>query len=146
MPQEATLEEAAAAIEDDFAFLDGPREKIEHVVELGKDLAPLDPVHKVEANKVRGCQSQVWLVADRDGDERLRFAADSDAIIVKGLIALLMRLYDGRTPSEIEGSSTQVFERIGLGAMLTPGRANGLYAMINRIRQIAAAVKAPGAA
>ncbi|MCB1883303.1 MAG: SufE family protein [Geminicoccaceae bacterium] len=139
MALEATVEAAAAAIEEDFALLDGAREKIEYVVELGKDLPPLADGLKSETSRVRGCQSQVWLVADRDEKGRLRFEADSDAIIVKGLIALLMRLYDGRAPDEILNNPPDVFERIGLGAMLTPGRANGLYAMVNRIQQIAAA-------
>lgn len=140
MPAEPTVQDAASAIEEDFVFLDGPREKIEHVVELGRALPPLDARHKVAANLVRGCQSQVWLVADLDAEGRLRLSADSDAIIVKGLIGLLLRLYDAREPAEILANPPDVFERIGLGKMLTPGRANGLYSMVNRVQQIAGGV------
>jgi cysteine desulfuration protein SufE len=139
MAQAGTIEEAAAAIEADFALFEAFRDKIEYLIELGRELAPMDDALKTEANKVRGCQSQVWMVAELDRSSgRLRFSADSDAVLVRGLIGLLMRLYDGRRPEEILDNPPEVFERIGLGRMLTPGRANGLYAMVGRIRQFAA--------
>ncbi len=131
---------AQAAIEEDFALFDDVRDKIEYVIDLGKSLPPLPEALKTEANRVRGCQSQVWLVADLDpATRRVTLRADSDAVIVKGLISLLLRLYDDRTPEAIAGNPPAVFERIGLGRMLTPGRANGLYAMVERIRQLALA-------
>jgi cysteine desulfuration protein SufE len=131
---------AETEIEEDFALFDDVREKIEYVIDLGKDLPPLPEPLKTEANRVRGCQSQVWLVADLDPATRhISLRADSDAVIVKGLISLVLRLYNDRTPEAITASTPAVFERIGLGRMLTPGRANGLYAMIERVRQLAAA-------
>ncbi len=131
---------AQAAIEEDFALFDDVRDKIEYIIDLGKGLPPLPETSKTEANRVRGCQSQVWLVAELDpGTRRLALRADSDAVIVKGLISLLLRVYDQRTPEAIAQNPPEVFERVGLGKMLTPGRANGLYAMVERIRQLARA-------
>jgi cysteine desulfuration protein SufE len=96
--------------------------------------------YRVDANKVHGCQSQVWMVAELDEEKgRVRFHADSDAFIVKGLIALLMRLYSDRPPAEILDSPPTVLDRIGLGRHLTPNRANGLYSMVSRVRELAAA-------
>jgi cysteine desulfuration protein SufE len=134
------IDETQAMIEEDFALFDDVRDKIEYIIDLGKDLPPLDDALKTEGNRVRGCQSQVWMVADLDRDtRRMHLAADSDAVIVKGLISLLLRLYDQRSPEAILASPPEVFERVGLGKMLTPGRANGLYSMIERIRQFAKA-------
>lgn len=134
--------EAQAAIEEDFALFDDVRDKIEYIIDLGKDLPPLPDAFKTEGNRVRGCQSQVWLVADLDPvTRRLSIRADSDAVIVKGLISLLLRIYADRTPEAIATNPPEVFERVGLGKMLTPGRANGLYAMVKRIRQLAIAYK-----
>ena len=130
--------EAAAAIEEDFALFDDVRDKIEHIIELGKDLPSLPDDLKTEANRVRGCQSQVWLVAELDPNtRRIGLRADSDAVIVKGLISLLLQLYDQRSPEAIIANPPEVFERVGLGKMLTPGRANGLYSMVERTRQLA---------
>ena len=132
--------EAAAGIEEDFALFDDARDKIEHIIELGKDLPPLPDALKTEANRVRGCQSQVWLVAELDPEtRRIGLRADSDAVIVKGLISLLLQLYDQRPPEAIIANPPEVFERVGLGKMLTPGRANGLYSMVERTRQLATA-------
>lgn len=129
-----------AAIEEEFALFDDVRDKIEYIIDLGRDLPPLPEAFKTEANRVRGCQSQVWLVADLDpATRRITLRADSDAVIVKGLISLLLRLYGGHTPEAIIANPPEVFERVGLGRMLTPGRANGLYSMVERIRQLARA-------
>ena len=131
---------AEAEIEEDFALFDDVRDKIEYIIDLGKDLPPLPEDLKTEGNRVRGCQSQVWLVAELDPETRcIAYRADSDAVIVKGLISLVLRLYGGRTPEAVAASTPAVFERVGLGRMLTPGRANGLYSMIERVRQLAAA-------
>ena len=131
---------AEAEIEEDFALFDDVRGKIEYIIDLGKDLEPLPDELKTEGNRVRGCQSQVWLVAELDpATRRMALRADSDAVIVKGLISLVLRLYGGRTPEAISGSTPAVFERLGLGKMLTPGRANGLYSMIERVRALARA-------
>jgi cysteine desulfuration protein SufE len=132
---------AADRLREDFALLDDYRDKIEHIIDLAKHLPPRPEALKTEATKVRGCQSQVWLVAEPEG-ERLHLQADSDAILVKGLIALLLELYDRRTAEEILANPPEVLEEIGLSRFLTPGRANGLYSMINRIRTLAEGVQA----
>ena len=147
MERTATVGEAEARLREDFALLDDYRDKIEYIMDLGKRLPPLPDALKTEANKVRGCQSQVWLVAELDpGSGRLRLRADSDAILVRGLIALLLELYDGRRPEEILANPPRVLEEIGLSRFLTPGRANGLEAMVARIRALAAAYAAGTAA
>ena len=131
-------EEYISVCEEEFGFFDDARERIEHIVELGRALEPIREAAKTEANRVRGCQSQVWMEARFDGDQqRLGLTADSDAIIVKGLITLVLRLYANRPPQEILDNPPDVFERIGLGKMLTPGRANGLYSMVNRVHEFA---------
>ncbi|MEM8952416.1 MAG: SufE family protein, partial [Pseudomonadota bacterium] len=130
-------------------LFDDWREKIEYVMDLGKNLQAFPEEHRIEANKVKGCQSQVWIVADmNEGSGTLNIAADSDAFIVKGLIALLLRLYADRKPEDIIANPPDVFDEIGLGKHLSPSRANGLHAMVNRIRQIATAAArgAPAAA
>ena len=91
---------------------------------------------------MRGCQSQVWMVAEPEAGGRIHLRAESDAILVKGEISLLLRLYDRRTPQEILDNPPTVLERIGLSKLLTPGRANGLYAMVARIRSMAEAFAA----
>ena len=140
MTQAPTIAEEQRLIAEDFKLFDDWREKIEYVLDLGRKLAPFPEQHRTDANKVKGCQSQVWMVAEVDPDaRRMRIAADSDAFIVRGLIALLLRLYADRTPQEILDNPPVVFDEIGLGAHLSPTRANGLHAMIKRIRQLAAA-------
>ena len=140
MPDDASIAEAAAALEEEFALLEDWRDKVELLIELGRELPPLPEALKTEASKVRGCQSQVWLVAEPEAGGRLHLRADSDAVLVKGLILLLLRLYDRRTPAEILANPPDVLERIGLAKLLTPGRSNGLYAMVGRIRGIAEAL------
>lgn len=149
MTKAATIAEEQAAIAEDFDLFDDWRDKIEYVLDLGKRLVPFPDEHRIDANKVRGCQSQVWMVAKRDETSgRLQIQADSDAFIVKGLIALLLRLYADRGPQEILDNPPTVFDEIGLGKHLSPTRANGLHAMIKRIHQIATAAVhgAPAAA
>lgn len=135
-----TIADAARELEEEFALLDDWRDKVEMIIDLGKELPPLPEGLKTEASKVRGCQSQVWLVAEPESDGRIHLRADSDAVLVKGLISLLLRLYDRRAPAEILANPPDVLERIGLSKLLTPGRSNGLYAMVGRIRGIAEAL------
>jgi cysteine desulfuration protein SufE len=138
MSQAATIAAEQQLIAEDFALFDDWREKIEYVLDLGRALDGLPEDERVEANKVKGCQSQVWMVAELDRDSGLvTIRADSDAFIVRGLIGLLLRLYANRPPEEILANPPAVFEEIGLGAHLSPTRANGLHAMIKRIRQLA---------
>lgn len=139
MTQAPTIAEEQQLIAEDFELLDDWREKIEYVLDLGKKLEPIPEPLRTDANKVRGCQSQVWMVAELEpATGRVQIQADSDAFIVRGLIALLLRLYSGRRPQEILDNPPAVFEEIGLGAHLSPTRANGLHAMVKRIHQLAA--------
>ncbi|MFP4125435.1 MAG: SufE family protein [Alphaproteobacteria bacterium] len=136
----ASIRDRQQELEGEFALFDDWREKIDYVMDLGKTLPPFPEEARTEANRVHGCQSQVWMDARIDPETgRLRLVADSDAILVKGLIGLLLRLYDDRPPREIVDNPPEVFERIGLGRHLTPGRANGLHEMIRRVRELAAA-------
>jgi len=127
---------------EDFGFLDDWEDRYRYVIELGKGLPELPERERVEANKVRGCASQVWLVSeiDHNGEPRLRFRGDSDAHIVRGLIAILFALYSGRTAREIlEIDPESVFNEIGLREHLTSQRSNGLSSMLVRIRSDAQA-------
>ncbi|MDO8838551.1 MAG: SufE family protein [Parvibaculum sp.] len=135
---------------DDFAFLDDWEERYRYVIELGRTLEPLSEAEHAPANKVEGCVSQVWLIAEprkgADGTLRLHFRGDSDAHIVRGLIAILMRLYSDRTPVEILAIDARaVFGKLGLDEHLTPQRSNGLYSMVGRIQADAKAHPVPAA-
>jgi cysteine desulfuration protein SufE len=125
----------------EFEFLGDWEERYRYVIELGRELAPLSPDEHVDANKVRGCASQVWLVTEPTPDGRLAFRGDSDAHIVRGLIAILLRLYSGRTPQEILAFDAKAgFARLGLAGALSQQRSNGLFSMVERIRRDAQAV------
>jgi cysteine desulfuration protein SufE len=126
-------------IESDMAFLDEWEDRYRYVIDLGKSLPPLDPALKTPATKVDGCASQVWLAPRREG-ERIDFDGDSDAMIVRGLIAVLRSLYGGRTASEILAiDAPGALARLGLDQALSAQRSNGLRAMVERLRAIAAA-------
>jgi cysteine desulfuration protein SufE len=125
----------------EFALFTDWQDRYEHLIELGKDLPLIAPEHKVDANLVRGCQSRVWLHAVQQGDV-VHFTADSDAMITKGIVALLVRVYTGRAPQEILNASTEFIDRIGLRAHLSPNRANGLSAMIDQMKRYALAFSA----
>lgn len=128
-------------IEDNFELLDEWEDRYRYVIELGRTLSPLADEEKTDLTKVRGCASQVWLVFDRDHETgRLIFRGESDAHIVQGLIAILLAIYNDKTPAEILAADAHaVFARLGLNDHLTPQRSNGLKSMINRIRAIAEA-------
>jgi len=143
----STIAEAEAQLRDEFELLDDPRDRVEHIIDLGRALPGLPEALKTEANRVRGCQSRVWVVADYDAaQDRLSFRGDSDAIISRGLVALVLRLYGGQRPREIARTEPAIFEAIGLGNLITPGRSNGLYSMVARVRDMAAAFSAAPAA
>ncbi len=126
-------------IRDDFSFLDDWEDKYRYVIELGKQLPDLADDKRTETNKVRGCVSQVWLVTRRDGD-RLHFEGDSDAMIVRGLVAILLSIYQDHTPQEIIGlDAKEVFGDLGLKDHLTPQRSNGFVSMVDRIQSDARA-------
>ena len=123
---------------DDFAFLDDWEDRYRYVIELGKALPDLPEDERTAENKVHGCASQVWLVSHSDGaeDPLLTFEGDSDAHIVRGLVAIVLAVYSGRTASEIAATDAiEIFDRIGLVEHLSSQRANGLRSMVKRIRE-----------
>ncbi len=132
-------------IVENFSLLDEWYDCYRYVIELGRGLIPLDENDRCEANKVRGCASQVWLATVVDHDDRgpiLTFLGDSDAHIVRGLIAILLALFSGRHTEEILSSDAiALFERLGLREHLTPQRSNGFRAMVDRIRAAAGAAR-----
>jgi cysteine desulfuration protein SufE len=135
-----------AALQSDFELLDDWEDRYRYIIELGRGLAPFPEAHRSEATKVRGCASQVWLTSEvRDGSDNagpvLHFEGDSDAHIVRGLIAILFALYQDKTAKEILALEPQtVFQSLGLKEHLTPQRSNGLASMVERIRSDARAV------
>lgn len=125
---------------DDFAFLSDWEERYMHVIDMGKSLAPLTLDEKTDATKVKGCVSQVWLVTETTSDTptRFMFRGDSDAHIVKGLVAVVLEIYSGRTAQDIEALDVKaILEQLDLTEHLSPQRSNGLSAMIDRIRNVA---------
>lgn len=135
-----TIQAALAELSEDFELLDDWEDRYRHVIELGRELAPLVDDERSDANRVRGCASQVWLVTDPSADGRLRFRGDSDALIVRGLVAIVLRLLSGRTPAEIAGFDARAaFDRLGLSGALSAQRTNGLYSLVERIRREAGA-------
>ncbi len=134
--EEKTLLETENGIVEEFSMFDEWLDKYEYLIELGKSLKTYPEEKKTDDRLVKGCQSRVWVDFElKDG--RLYFNADSDAIITKGIISLLVRIYSGRTPQEILSSDFSVVERIGLKDNLSPTRANGLVSMIQKLKEIA---------
>ena len=125
---------------DEFDLLGDWEERYRHIIDLGRGLAPLTDAERSDDNRVRGCASQVWLVTERQADGRLGFRGDSDAHIVRGLIAVVLRLLSGRSPAEITGFDTAAaFARLGFAGALPTQRSNGLASMVERIRRDASA-------
>ncbi len=132
-----------ADLSAEFDLLGDWEERYRYVIDLGRELAPLTETERSEANKVRGCASQVWLVTEPQPDRTVRFRGDSDAHIVRGLIAILLRLFSGRRPADILAfDARSAFDRLGLTGALSAQRSNGLFSMVERIRRDAAAVSA----
>lgn len=136
-----SLKEAEEAVIEDFSAFDEWLDKYDYLIDLGKNLEAYDEAGKTDDKLIKGCQSRVWLDFKVEGG-RIFFSADSDAIITKGIISLLISIYSGRTPQEILSSDFSVIEKIGLKENLSPTRANGLVSMIERIRETAAEVAA----
>jgi len=129
---DAELQELA----DEFDLLGDWEERYRYVIDLGRDLAPLTDAERSDVNKVRGCASQVWLVTEPQADGTLQFRGDSDAHIVRGLIAILLRLYSERRPAEITAFDAHAaFDKLGLSGALSAQRSNGLASMVARIRR-----------
>ena len=131
-----SLKEAQQEIVDEFAMLGDWQDRYEHLIELGKELPLIAPELKTDENLVRGCQSRVWLTAE-DRGEAIHFTADSDAVITKGLVALLVRVLNDRTPEEIMGTPLTFIDAIGLREHLSPNRSNGLVAMLDQMKRYA---------
>jgi cysteine desulfuration protein SufE len=136
-PTEPTAAEAIAAIAEELSFFEDWMDRYRQIIDWGRALPPYPDEWRDKAHKVEGCQSQVWLAAEeRDG--RLFLAGASDAAIVSGLIALLLRVYSGRTPAEVLATDPAFLKDLGLIGNLSGTRANGVVAMIGRIREMAA--------
>ncbi len=140
MSRPDTIEDALGELVDEFEVLGDWEERYRYVIDLGRELTPLSEPERSDANKVRGCASQVWLVTEPGADNSLEFRGDSDAHIVRGLIAVLLRLYSGRSPEEIANFDAEAaFARLGLSGALSQQRSNGLASMVERIRRDAKA-------
>ena len=128
-----TIENLQENLIEDFSFFDDWTQKYEYMIELSKTLDKMDDSLKNDENLIKGCQSKVWLNADfKDG--KINFIADSEAIITKGIIAILLMVFNNKTPNEIIKSDVSFIEKIGLKEHLSPNRANGLYSMIKQIK------------
>jgi cysteine desulfuration protein SufE len=140
MNPDLSIAETEKEIIGEFALFDSWDDKYEYIIDLGKKLPPLDPKYKTDENRVRGCQSSVWLVADyRDG--KLFYKAESDAMIVKGLISMLIRVLSGRTTNEILEAKLDFIREIGMTTHLAQTRSNGLLSMVKQMKHYALAYK-----
>jgi cysteine desulfuration protein SufE len=140
MEDDQTIESVEKEIVEEFALFDSWDDKYEYIIDLGKKLQPLEQQFKLDENKVRGCQSTVWMVAEyRDG--KLNFKAESDAVIVKGLISLLIRVLSGHTPDEILEAKLDFIQQIGMTTHLAQTRSNGLLSMVKQMKNYAIAYK-----
>ncbi|MFG6137061.1 MULTISPECIES: SufE family protein [Halomonas] len=131
-----TAEQAQQELVDEFEMFDNWMDRYQYIIDLGKQLPTFPEEWKRDELKIQGCQSNVWMHHERDG-ERLRFQAISDAAIVSGLIAVLMRIYDDRRPEDIRDTSPHFLKDLGLDKHLSPTRSNGLNAMLERIYRVA---------
>ena len=139
----ATINEIQDEVIEEFSDFDDWMDKYQLLIDLGNEQKALDEKYKTESNLIDGCQSRVWLQADY-ADGVMKFSAESDALIVKGIVALIIRVLDGHTPQEILDADLYFIDRIGLREHLSPTRSNGLLAMIKQIRAYALAYKIKG--
>jgi cysteine desulfuration protein SufE len=139
-----TINEAQDEIIEEFEELDDWMDRYQLLIDLGNGQKPLPPEEKTEQNLIDGCQSRLWLVCEQKDDGRLYFRAESDALIVKGIVSLLIRVLSGHTPDEILGADLYFIDRIGLRDNLSPTRANGLLSMLKQMRMYALAFKVGG--
>ena len=135
-----TIEENIAQIEEDFSMFDEWVDKYAYLIDLGKSLPLIDSKYKDEQHLIRGCQSQVWLAAEQDREGDVVFTADSDAIITKGIISLLIKVLSGQKPVDIAAADLSFIDRIGLSSHLSPTRDNGIYEMIRPMKYYTAAL------
>jgi cysteine desulfuration protein SufE len=131
------LANEADEIIEEFSLFEDWEDKYSYIIDLGKKLSPLDDKHKTEQNMVVGCSSQVWLISHKDNSNKYFFLADSDAYIVKGLIAILLRIFSGKTAEEIQNINIEdFFLSLGLKQHLSPNRSNGFFSMVNKIKKL----------
>jgi len=133
-----TIDEIQQEIVEEFSGFEDWMDKYAYLIEIGNEMTPIDAKYKVESNLIRGCQSRVWLHQEFT-DGKIVFEAESDALIVKGLVALLLRIYSNRTPKEILESEPRFIDEIGLRQHLSPTRSNGLLAMVKQMKLYALA-------
>lgn len=127
---------------EEFSLFDDWMDKYEHLIELGKDVPAIDPARKTDEHLIRGCQSKVWLAADETSSGTVEFTADSDAIITKGLVGLMVRIFSGAEARAIAEAELHFLDAIGLHQHLSPTRSNGLASMVQQMRLYAAALAA----
>lgn len=135
-----SMKEKQEEIIEEFAFFEDWMDKYAHIIDLGKDLELIEERDKREENLIKGCQSRVWLVAETDEEGRMRFKADSDALITKGIIALLIRVVNGEEPETVAKEELYFVNEIGLKEHLSPTRSNGLVSMIKQMKYYALAL------
>ncbi|OZV70947.1 SufE family protein [Winogradskyella aurantia] len=133
-----TIEDVQKDIIDEFSMFDNWEDRYQYMIDLGKSLPLIDPKFKTEDHIIKGCQSKVWVHADMD-DDKVKFTADSDAIITKGIIAILIRVFSNQHPKAIIEANTDFIDQIGLKEHLSPTRANGLVSMIKQLKMYAIA-------
>lgn len=141
MEQDMSINETQDEIIAEFSDFDDWMDRYQLLIDLGSEQTPLDEKYKTDQNLIEGCQSRVWLQAD-EADGKLIFQAESDALIVKGIVALLIKVLSGHTPDEILNADLYFIDRIGLREHLSPTRSNGLLAMVKQMRMYALAFKA----
>jgi cysteine desulfuration protein SufE len=136
-----TIKEIQEEIIDEFSMFDDWMERYEYIIELGKSLPIINKKYKLDENLIKGCQSKVWLYSELQKDT-IKYSADSDAILTKGIVALLLRVYSNQKPEDILKANTNFIDEIGLKEHLSPTRANGLVSMIKQIKMYAIAQQA----
>ena len=136
-----TIQQIQNQLVEDFSFFDDWTQRYEYLIELGKSLPLIDPQYKTPERLIKGCQSQVWLYAESK-EGKLYFTADSDAIITKGIVALLVKVFSGHTPTDILTADIHFIDQRGLKEHLSPTRANGLVSMLHQMRAYAQAEQA----
>ena len=134
-----SIQEIEEQIIDEFSAFEDWLDKYAYIIDLGRECPVIDEKDKTESNLIKGCQSRVWLACQSDDEHRLHFRADSDAVITKGIISLLIRAFDGQTADDILASDVHFIDEIGLKEHLSPTRSNGLTAMLKQIKMYALA-------
>ncbi|HBR53636.1 MAG TPA: Fe-S metabolism protein SufE [Flavobacteriaceae bacterium] len=137
----SSIKEIQEELIDEFSLFDDWMERYEHMIALGKTMPLIDPKYKTDDKLIKGCQSKVWLHSELKGDKVI-FTADSDAIITKGIVAILIRVFSNQTPEAIVAADTQFIDEIGLKEHLSPTRANGLVSMVKQMKLYAVAYQA----